>query len=348
MKAYELKEMIGPDGLVMTSERPEPEAGPGEVKIKVHATSLNFRDLLVAGGRYPVGTNSSIVPLSDGAGEVVAVGAGVSLFKIGDRVAGTFFQGWSGGAISAELSANALGGSVNGMLAEYVVLPEGGVIHTPPHLTYEEAATLPCAGVTAWNAVVEAGRVRAGDTVLLLGTGGVSLFALQFAKLHGAHVTIASSSDEKLARAKALGADTVINYRTTPEWDQEVVKATGGRGVDIVVEVGGGGTLEKSIKSVRVGGFIAIIGVVAGAGQIDPRSIIGRAIRLQGIYVGSHETFASMNRAVYSTGLKPVIGRTFAFEEAQQAYEYQTGGSHFGKIVLTVCDKTLRGDTWNK
>ena len=180
------------------------------------------------------------------------------------------------------------------------------------------------------------GRVRAGETVLLLGTGGVSLFALQFAKLHGAHVIIASSSDEKLARAKALGADTLINYRTTPDWDQEVVKATGGRGVDIVVEVGGGGTLERSIKAVRVGGCIAIIGVVAGAGQIDPRSIIARAIRLQGIYVGSGELFAAMNRAVSETALRPVIGRTFAFEEARQAYDYQASGAHFGKIVVKV------------
>lgn len=338
MKAYELKEMTGSAGLVLNAERREPEAGPGQVKIKVHATSLNFRDLLVAGGKYPAKADSTLIPLSDGAGEVVAVGAGVSRFKIGDRVAGAFFQGWSGGAISAEATAHALGGAVDGMLAEYVVLLEGGVIHTPGHLTFEEAATLPCAGLTAWNAVVESGRVRAGETVLLLGTGGVSLFALQFAKLHGAHVIIASSSDEKLARAKALGADTLINYRTTPDWEQEVVKATGGRGVDIVVEVGGAGTLERSIKAVRVGGFIAIIGVLAGVGQIDPRPIIGRAIRLQGIYVGSCELFAAMNRAVVEASLKPVIGRTFTFEEAKQAYDYQASGSHFGKIVIKAGD----------
>ncbi len=338
MKAYELKQAIGTDGLVLTTERPEPEAGPGEVKIKVRATSLNFRDLLVASGRYPVGMNSSIIPLSDGAGEVVAIGAGVSRFRVGDRVAGTFFQGWSGGAVSADVTAKALGGAVDGMLTEYVVLPEAGVIKIPAHLTFEEAATLPCAGLTAWNAVVETGRIRAGETVLLLGTGGVSMFALQFAKLHGAHVIIASSSDEKLARAKSLGADTLINYRTTPEWEQEVVTATGGRGVDIVVEVGGAGTLEKSIKAVRVGGFIAIIGVLSGVGQIDPRPIITRAIRLQGIYVGSGEMFAAMNRAVSESALKPVIGRVFDFEEAKQAYEYQAGGSHFGKIVIKVRD----------
>lgn len=338
MKAYELKEAIGPEGLVLNTDRREPDPGHGEVKIKVHATSLNYRDLLVAAGKYSAPLKSSVIPLSDGAGEVVAVGSGVSRFRVGDRVAGTFFLGWSGGGISAEATAQALGGAVDGMLAEYVVLPEEGVIHTPTHLTFEEAAALPCAGLTAWNAVVETGRIRAGETVLLLGTGGVSMFALQFAKLHGAHVIVASSSDEKLARTKALGADTLINYRATPDWEREVQAATGGRGVDIVVEVGGGGTLERSIKAVRVGGFIAIIGVVAGPGQIDPRPIIGRAIRLQGIYVGSRELFAAMNRAVAEAALKPVIGRTFAFEEAKQAYEYQASGSHFGKIVIKAGD----------
>ncbi len=336
MKAYELKELIGPDGLALNADRPEPAPGRGEVKVRVHATSLNYRDLLVASGKYSAIKKPPLIPLSDGAGEVVAVGEGVSRFRVGDRVAGTFFQGWDAGAISAEVTANALGGAVDGMLAEYVVLSENGVIHTPSHLSFEEAATLPCAGLTAWNAVVEAGRVRAGETVLLLGTGGVSIFALQFAKLHGARVVVASSSDDKLAQAKALGADMLINYRATPDWDQEVVKTTGGRGVDVVVEVGGGGTLERSIKAVRVGGFIAIIGVVSGAGQIDPRPIIGKAIRLQGVYVGSREMFAAMNRAVSEAALKPVIDRTFAFAEAKQAYAYQISGAHFGKIVIGV------------
>lgn len=336
MKAFELREAVGPDGLVLVPDRPEPEPGRDEVKIKVHAAALNYRDLLVASGRYSAPRKPSVIPLSDGAGEVVAVGEGVSRFRVGDRVAGTFFQGWDGGAISAERTAQALGGAVDGMLAHYVILPESGVIHTPTHLSFSEAATLPCAGLTAWNAVVEAGRVKAGETVLLLGTGGVSLFALQFAKLHGARVIVASGSDEKLERARALGADTLINYRSTPDWDQEVLRLTGGRGVDLVVEVGGGGTLERSIKAVRVGGFIAIIGVVSGAGQIDPRPIIGKAIRLQGIYVGSRELFAAMNRAVSGNGLKPVIGRTFDFDEARQAYAYQASGAHFGKIVIRV------------
>jgi NADPH:quinone reductase-like Zn-dependent oxidoreductase len=336
MKAFELKELIGPDGLAQNADRPESVPGRGEVKIKVHATSLNYRDLLVASGKYSSIMKPPLIPLSDGAGEVVAVGDGVSRFRVGDRVAGTFFQGWDAGAISAEVTAHALGGAVDGMLAEYVVLPENGVIHTPGHLSFEEAAALPCAGLTAWNAVAEAGRVRAGETVLLLGTGGVSIFALQFAKLHGAHVIVASSNDEKLAHAKALGADVLINYRATPDWDQEVMKATGGRGVDFIVEVGGGGTLERSIKAVRVGGAIAIIGVVSGAGQIDPRPIIGKAIRLQGIYVGSREMFTAMNRAVSEAGIKPVIDRTFAFADAKQAYAYQISGAHFGKIVIGV------------
>ncbi|WP_027714398.1 NAD(P)-dependent alcohol dehydrogenase [Desulfuromonas sp. TF] len=336
MKAYEIKEAIGPAGLELTTVRPEPEVGHGEVKIRVHATSLNFRDLLVAADRYPAGLKSSVIPLSDGAGEVVAVGPDVSRFQIGDRVAGTFFQNWSSGAISREATAKALGGSVDGMLAEYVVLPERGIIHTPRHLTFEEAATLPCAGVTAWSAVAESGRIRAGETVLLLGTGGVSLFALQFAKMHGAHVIVASSSDDKLKRARELGADTLINYRRTPDWDEEVLKATGGHGVDIVVEVGGGGTLERSIKAVRVGGFIAVIGVVAGGGQVDPRPIISRGIRLQGIYVGSRDQFEAMNRAISQAELRPFVGRTFSFEEAREGYDYLASGAHMGKIVINV------------
>jgi NADPH:quinone reductase-like Zn-dependent oxidoreductase len=336
MRAFELREAIGPEGLVLNRQRQLPEPGRGEIKIKLQAAALNYRDLLVASGKYGAGAKPSVIPLSDGAGEVVAVGEGVSLFRAGDRVAGTFFQGWCDGPISAQATGLALGGQVDGMLAEYVVLPESGAIRVPEHLAFEAAATLPCAGLTAWNAVVEAGRVRAGETVLLLGTGGVSIFALQFAKLHGAHVIVASGSDEKLAHAKELGADTLINYLSTPNWEQLVLAATGGRGVDLVVEVGGGGTLEKSIKCVRVGGVIAVIGVVSGGGQIDPRSIIGKAIRLQGIYVGSRSMFAAMNRAVSEAALTPVIDRVFAFDEAKQAYAYQASGAHFGKIVVRV------------
>lgn len=336
MKAYEIKEAIGIDGLVLNEQRPEPEAGPGEIKIRVRAAALNYRDLLVAKGAYRGGTKPSVIPLSDGAGEVIATGSGVSRFKVGDRVAGAFFPRWTAGAITAEATAVALGGGSDGMLAEYVVLPESGAIHAPAHLTDAQAATLPCAALTAWNAVVAMGEIKAGETVLLLGTGGVSLFALQFAKMHGARVILTSSSDAKLERAKSLGADQVINYRTTPDWDKAVGALTDGRGADLVVEVGGPGTLERSIRSVRVGGRIAMIGVVTGTGQVDPRPLISRAIRLQGIYVGSLEMFRAMNAAIGANALVPVIDRTFPFDQAREAYTHLATGSHFGKIVVML------------
>ncbi len=337
MRAYEIRQAIGIDGVVLNAERPTPRVGPGEIGIRVRATALNYRDLVVAKGGHRGGLKPSLIPLSDGAGEVVEVGPGVSRFKPGDRVAGAFFPDWQAGPTSAERTARALGGgSADGMLAEFMVLPETGVIHVPAHLSFEQAATLPCAGVTAWNAVVETARVKAGGTVLLLGTGGVSLFALQFAKLHGARAIVTSSSNEKLARAKALGADDAINYRDTPDWDQAVMALTGGRGVDLVVEVGGPGTLERSIRSTRVGGMVAVIGVLTGTGQIDPRPLISRSIRLQGFYVGSLEMFAAMNAAVDTAGLVPVVDRVFAFERARDAYAHLAGGSHFGKVAIAV------------
>ena len=336
MKAYEIKEAIGIKGIVLNLDRQMPQPGYGEIKIRVRAASLNFRDLLIAKGGYRGGSKPSVIPLSDGAGEVVDVGPSVSRFKVGDRVAGAFFQGWTSGAITPDGITRALGGTVDGMLAEYVVLPEIGAIHVPTHLTFEQAATLPCAGLTAWNALVEVGRITAGQTVLLLGTGGVSLFALQFAKLHGAKVILTSSSDKKLAHAKTLGADEGINYRDSPDWDKSVVRLTCGRGVDLVVEVGGPGTLERSIRSTRVGGTIALIGVVTGSGQIDPRPLISRAIRLQGVFVGSLEMFAEMNAAVTTAGLAPVIDRVFPFEQALDAYAHLEKGAHFGKVVISV------------
>jgi NADPH:quinone reductase-like Zn-dependent oxidoreductase len=336
MRAYEIKEAIGIEGIVLNPNRPKIAPGHGEIGVKVRAASLNYRDLLVAKGSYRGGLKPSVIPLSDGAGEVVEVGPGVSRFKVGDRVASCFFQSWPAGAVTAEFTSLPLGAGIDGMLAEYVVLPDTGVIRVPERLTFEQAATLPCAGLTAWNAVVETGRVRAGETVLLLGTGGVSLFALQFAKLHGARVILTSSSDEKLARAKALGADDVINYRDTPEWDKAVSALTGGRGADLVVEVGGPGTLERSIRSVRVGGTIAMIGVVTGTGQIDPRPLISRAVHLQGIFVGSTEMFAAMNAAVAQTSLMPVIDESFSFEAAPEAFARLASGAHFGKVVINV------------
>jgi NADPH:quinone reductase-like Zn-dependent oxidoreductase len=337
MRAYELKQPTGIEGIVLNAERPTPKAGHGEIAIRVRAASLNYRDLVVAKGSYRGVLKPSLIPLSDGAGEVVEVGPGVSRFKPGDRVAGAFFPDWQAGTVSAERTARALGGgSLDGMLAEFVALPETGAIHIPAHLSFEQAATLPCAGVTAWNAVVETARVRAGETVLLLGTGGVSLFALQFAKLHGARVILTSSSNDKLARAKALGADDVINYRDTPDWDKAVTALTGGRGADLVVEVGGPGTLERSIRSARVGGTVAVIGVLSGTGQIDPRPLISRSVRLQGIYVGSLDMFAAMNAAADKAMLAPMVDRVFPFDQARDAYAHLASAGHFGKVVIAV------------
>ena len=234
-----------------------------------------------------------------------------------------------------DASRNSLGGMVDGVLAEYALLNETGAIRVPEHLSYEEAATLPCAALTAWNTVVETGCVRAGETVAILGTGGVSCFGLVFAKMHGAFVFMTSSSDEKLARGKALGADALINYKTMPDWDQEIRKRTGA-GVDHVIEVGGANTLEKSMNAVRPGGSIYLIGALAGVGSINPRMINRKGIRLQGIHVGSRDMFANMNRAIAQHGLKPAIDRVFAFEDAKAAYAHQHGAGHFGKIVIVM------------
>jgi NADPH:quinone reductase-like Zn-dependent oxidoreductase len=325
----------GLDGLVLNAERPRPEPGHGEIVVRVHAAALNYRDHGVLRGIYGY-TRVPVIPLSDGAGEVTAVGAGVTEFKVGDRVAGTFFQTWTGGRMPVDASKNSLGGQIDGMLTEYALLPQRGAIRIPDHLSFEEAATLPCAALTAWNALIETGGLKAGETVAILGTGGVSCFGVQFAKMHGAHVFATSSSDAKLARAKAIGADMLINYKSTPDWDQAILGATGGVGVDHVLEVGGANTLEKSMGAVRPGGAIYVIGALAGAGQINPRMINRKGIRLQGIHVGSREMFAAMNRAVALAKLRPVIDRIFPFEDARGAYEYQAAAAHFGKIVIKL------------
>jgi NADPH:quinone reductase-like Zn-dependent oxidoreductase len=335
MKAYEVREANGIDGVVLNAERPDPRPAHDQIVIRVKATSLNYRDQGVIKGIYGY-TKFPVIPLSDGAGEVVAVGPSVTRFKVGDRVAGTFFQTWMGGRIPPDAAKNSLGGQLDGMLAEYVALPQHGAIRVPDHLTFEEAATLPCAALTAWNALVETGRVKAGEAVAILGTGGVSCFALQFAKMHGARVFLTSSSDAKLAKAKSLGADVLINYRTSQDWDQEILESTGGIGVDHVLEVGGANTLERSMNAVRPGGSVYVIGALAGAGAINPRIINRKGLRLQGIHVGSREMFEAMNRAVAFTGLRPVIDRVFSFAEAKQAYGYQAAGGHFGKIVIAV------------
>jgi len=333
MNVYEVQK-VGDAGVLRAAERPEPTPGSGQVLIRVRATSLNYRDLAILDRMAPAAPR---IPVSDGAGEIVAVGDGVTRVAVGDRVAGTFFQNWIAGDTFAEIHDSALGGSLDGILAEYVVLSEEGVVRIPDYLSYEEAATLPCAAVTAWRAMVELAHLQAGDTVLLLGTGGVSLFGLQFAKLHGARAILTSSSDEKLERGRALGADETINYRTTPDWEKTVWTLTGKHGVDQVVEVGGNGTLERSLRSVRYGGWVHLIGVLTGvSATINPLPVMQKSIRLQGIYVGSRATFESMNRALTQAQLKPVIDRVFPFAEAPAAYEYMRSGAHFGKIVVTV------------
>ncbi len=333
MKAYQIQTAAGIDRLKLV-DLPEPKPSVGQVLIRVRATSLNYRDTAVVSGNYP-GQALPIIPLSDGAGEVVAIGEGVTRVKVGDRVAGIFFQDWIAGKLTREKIKSALGGALNGMLAEYTVLSQDGVVLLPEHLSYEEGATLPCAAVTAWQALHRGGLI-AGETVLLLGTGGVSIFALQFAKMLGAKVIITSSSDEKLAQAKQLGADETINYRTFPDWEKKVYELTQKQGVDQVIEVGGAGTLEKSLKSAAVGGRISLIGVLAGAGEVNHTQILMKSIDVQGIYVGNREMFEAMNRAITLHRMKPVIDRVFSLDEAPEAYRYLQSGSHFGKVVIRL------------
>jgi NADPH:quinone reductase-like Zn-dependent oxidoreductase len=336
MKVYELQSNAGIDALTLV-ERPEPKPEAGQVVIHVRATSLNYRDLIVAEGTYGSGQKYPLIPMSDGAGEVVAVGEGVTRVKVGDRVAGIFFQDWIYGQLTRQKMKSDLGGGIDGMLAEYVVLHQDGLVILPDHLSYEEGATLPCAAVTAWHAVVTKGNVGAGETVLLLGTGGVSIFALQFAKIHGARVIITSSSDEKLARARELGADETVNYKITPDWEKQVYELSDRTGVDHVVEVGGAGTLPKSLQAVRIGGRISLIGVLSGRGEeVDPSPILFKSLTTQGIYVGSREIFEDMNQAITQHQIKPIIDRVFGFNEVQEAYAYLQSAAHFGKVVIRV------------
>jgi NADPH:quinone reductase-like Zn-dependent oxidoreductase len=337
MRAYQLLEGgAGIDALVKV-EGPEPKPAYRQVLVKVAACSLNFRDLGIVRGTYRMPVQDHIVPLSDGAGEVVEVGPGVTRVKVGDKVAGCFFQRWSGGEPPPNVQANALGGSIDGMLAEFVVLEEEGVVKVPAHLSVEEGATLPCAGVTAWHALVEHGKLIAGQTVLLQGTGGVSTFGLQLAHAMGVQVVITSSSDEKLARAKTLGANRGINYKSTPDWEKAAMEFTGGLGVDHVVEVGGAGTLTRSFGAIRVGGKISLIGGLSGpATELNPGLILARRANIQSISVGSMQMFEAMNRSIAANGIKPVIDKVFDFDEVHAAYKHMASGAHFGKILISI------------
>jgi NADPH:quinone reductase-like Zn-dependent oxidoreductase len=335
MKAWRIP-AFGIEHLEMVTA-PDPVPQRGEVLVRVHAVSWNYRDLMVTEGKYNPKMKLPRIPCSDGAGEVVAVGEGVTRVRAGDRVCGIFMQNWIEGDPDAAKIRGALGGDIDGMLREFVVLHERGVVHFPVHLSWEEAATLPCAGVTAWNALVRAGGIKAGDTVVILGTGGVSIFALQFAKMMGARVLGTSSSDAKLERAKGLGLDAGINYRLQPAWDEWVMEQTGGKGAELVVEVGGAGTLPRSLRSARIGGVVAQIGVLSQSGEgIEVQLLLHRQVHLCGIYVGSRADFEMMNRAVSQHKLKPVVDEVFRFEDAPQALRRMESGAHFGKLVTSV------------
>jgi NADPH:quinone reductase-like Zn-dependent oxidoreductase len=332
MKAFEIQNNFGLDALNLI-ERPDPSPGYGQVLIKLRVVSLNYRDLMVVKGLYNPNIPLPLIPFSDGVGEVVAVGKGVTRVKVGDRVAGIFFQKWLSGKLTEEKTRSALGGAIDGLLAEYAVLHEDGVVCVPEHLTDVEAATLPCAAVTAWNAL--AGNVKAGDTVLIQGTGGVSLFALQFAQVLGAKVIATSSSDEKLERLQSLGVTETINYKKTPDWGKKAYEITGG--VDHVVEVGGAGTLNESLKAVAHGGQISLIGVLTGGkGEISTGAILMKNVRVQGIYVGSREMFEDMNKAIALHKIRPICDRVFPLESVRSALEYMESGEHFGKICIQL------------
>ncbi len=334
MRAYEIVSDGGVDALAL-NQRQAPQPGKGEILVDLRASSINYRDLSTIENPAARNIPYPCIPNSDGAGEVVAIGAGVTRFRTGDRVAGCFFQDWSDGRVSARAMASALGGPLDGMLAEKVLLRETGAVHAPAHMSFEQAATLPCAGLTAWNCLVEQGGLKAGDTALFLGTGGVSIFGLQIAKMMGARIIITSSSDEKLERAGELGADEAINYRRNPDWQARVLDMTGGAGVDVTIETGGGGTLEKTIEATRVGGTISLIGVLTG-GTIDPVAVMRKSIRLQGVYVGNRRMFEEMNAAFALNRLCPVVDRVFDFEDARSAYHVMRGAGHFGKLVVKV------------
>ncbi len=337
MRAWRFGE-FGLDALTL-EQLPDPTPGPKEVRVRVHAASLNFRDLLMIRGQYNPKLRLPIVPLSDGAGFIDAVGPGVPEELVGEKVAGMFAPYWTGGEPEAESVRATLGGPLDGALADYMVLPVGGVSRVPDHMSMVEAATLPCAALTAWSALIEQGCLRPGETVLVLGSGGVSVFALQIARLAGARVLATSSSPEKGARLKDLGASEVVNYEDEPRWGRRVRELTGGRGVDHVVEVGGAGTMEQSLRAVRLGGHVALIGVLSGvSAPLALTPILMGNIRVQGVFVGSRERFSRMVGAFEEARLRPVIDEIFPFEEAPRAFERLSSSKHVGKVVIEAED----------
>lgn len=336
MRALNVAAPWGPDAIKVV-ELPDPKPGPGHVLVRMKAVSLNYRDLLMINGMYGRAPSASdvITPFSDGCGVVEAVGEGVTRFKPGDRVATLFFQGWISGPPTLEKVVTALGFPIPGAGAELQTFSEHGLSKVPDFLTDHQVATLPCAALTAWRGLFVDARLEPGDTVVLQGTGGVSIFGLQFAHAAGYRTLITSSSDEKLERAKALGADHVVNYRTTPGWSGPVRAATQGRGADFIMEVGGGGTIQESMKAIKIGGHIAIIGVVAGAGDpFNPAALIGNSAKLQGLSVGSRDMFEAMGRMIDLRKISPVVDKVFPFTEAKAAFAAMAAGEHFGKIVL--------------
>jgi NADPH:quinone reductase-like Zn-dependent oxidoreductase len=316
-------------------ERPIPEPRRQEVIVKVQATALNYRDVEIARGSYHTKFALPLIPLSDGVGEVVAIGEDVTRVKVGNRVCSTFWQRWIGGGFDMAEPSYQLGGPIDGLLAEYARLDEQAVVLAPTNLTDAEAATLPCAAVTAWHALMTEGSLKPGEIVLALGTGGVSLFALQFAASAGARVVVTSSSDEKIERAKSLGAYAGVNYKRHPNWGDEALQLTEGRGVDHVIEVGGSAGFAQSLGAVRRGGQINVIGYLGGTeGRINPLDIFRRQARVRGIPVGSRASFEAMNRAIEINDLHPVIDRVFDWTDVSEAVRYLESGAHFGKVVL--------------
>ena len=338
MRAWRLSDAFGIDRLEL-QERLGPDLGPGEVRVRVRAVSLNHRDVLeVEHGIAPRPVRLPLQPCSDAAGEVVEIGAGVSRVQLGDRVVSIFFQRWLDGSVPPPAAlATVLAGGLDGVLADEVVLHEDGLVHSPEHLSDEEASTLGCAAVTAWHALFACARTQPGETILVQGTGGVSVFALQFGLLAGARVIATSSSDAKLERTRSLGAWKTINYVTTADWADRALELTGGAGVDHVIEVGGSWTTDQSIKATRRGGTVSLIGVLTGLeGRVDPHPISVKGIRVQGIVVGSRTMYEDMIRAIALSGLKPVVDRVFHFEDAREAFRYLEAAGHVGKVVISI------------